>query len=148
VRDLRSNYNIDAARYSLGWKDFNQFREDLRGSRVWFPVPEIDPDELLRTSNMVERARHPRAHFQLQLTTVNEFNRRVEKPDQGNDDLFRCAVLAHWAIMNNKDAYRRGMRRRGGARPISGMAFPNRRGRGGRRGGGRGGGMAGFGFRH
>ncbi|KKN21811.1 hypothetical protein LCGC14_0921680, partial [marine sediment metagenome] len=55
VRDLRTNHHIDAERYSLKWKDFDQFREDLRGSKIWFPVPECDPEELLQTNNLVER---------------------------------------------------------------------------------------------
>ncbi|KKL52616.1 hypothetical protein LCGC14_2283700, partial [marine sediment metagenome] len=83
-------------------------------------------------------ARSPRAHFQLQLTTVNQFGKVIAKPDQGNDDLFRCAVLAHWAIMGNKDKYRgrgRGRGRPGGPRQV---AF-------GRSAGGRG--NAGFGRR-
>lgn len=114
IRDLRTNYNIDAIQYSLKWKDFEAFKENLRASRVWFPIPEVDPDDLLLTNNLVERARHPRAHFQLQLTTVNQFGRKVTKPDNGNDDLFRCAVLAQWAIMNNKEKFRRGTRTRSG----------------------------------
>ena len=114
VRDLRTNHNIAASQYSLKWKDFEAFKEDLRASRIWFPIPEVDPDTLLLTNNLVERARHPRAHFQLQLTTVNQFGRQVTKPDGGNDDLFRCAVLAHWTIMNNKEQYRRGTRSRSG----------------------------------
>jgi hypothetical protein len=112
VRDLRTNYNVDADQYSLKWKDFESFREDLKASRIWFPVPEVEPDDLLLMNNLVERARHPRAHFQVQLTTVNQFTHKVVKPDSGNDDLFRCAVLAHYIIKNNKDKYRRGMRSR------------------------------------
>lgn len=127
VSDLRSNYHVDAIRYSLAWKDFRAFRDDLRGTRVWYPVPEREPDDLLNFQNLVERARYPRAHFITQLTTVNEFNKRVEKPDRGNDDLFRCAVLAHWAIMNHSDVYKKGSRRRrGGGHRSPIMAFSNR----------------------
>lgn len=131
VRDLRTNYQIDAERYSLRWKDFEAFREDVRGTKVGFPVPEVEPDELLLTNNLVERARTPRAHFQLQLTTVNQFGKTVTKPDQGNDDLFRCAVLAHWAITNNKDKYRgRGRRRGVGPRQVAFGRPASGRGRG------------------
>lgn len=138
IRDLRTNYGIDAERYSLKWKDFSNFREDLLGSKIWFPVPECEPDELLLTNNLVERARTPRAHFQLQLTTVNQFGKQVVKPDQGNDDLFRCAVLAHWAIQNHKDKYRgRGRMRRGGQRRQ--VAFGRSAGQGRAGGGGMGG---------
>jgi len=140
VRDLRTNYKVDADRYSLGWKDFELFRESVRGSRIWFPVPEVEPDELLLTNNLVERARSPRAHFQVQLTTVNQFGKRVTKPENGNDDLFRCAVLAHWAISNNKDQYRRGLhgRRGGESRRVAFSTAGGRHGGAARRPGGRG----------
>jgi hypothetical protein len=114
VRDLRTNYRVDASQCTLRWKDFEDYRNDIKASRIWFPVPEVDPDELLFTTNLVERARHPRAHFQLQLTTVNQFFRKVVKPDAGNDDLFRCSVLAHRTVQGNKEKYRRGARSRVG----------------------------------
>ena len=133
IRDLRNNYRIDASQYSLKWKDFERFRDDIRGARIWFPVPEVEPDDLLLTNNMVERARSPRAHFQVQLTTVNQFGKKVTKPDNGNDDLFRCAVLAHWAISNNKDQYRRGMRGRRGGTGSRQVAFSTAGGRYGER---------------
>ena len=138
VQDLRTNYGVDAERYSLKWKDFEQFREGVRGARVGFPVPEVDPDELLQTNNLVERARTPRAHFLLQLTTVNQFGKIIAKPDQGNDDLFRCAVLARREIANNKDRYRgrgRGRGRGGGPRQVAfGRGGSGRRGSGAGRG--------------
>lgn len=130
VRDLRTKHKVDAIRYSLKWKDFDAYREDLRGSKIWFPVPERDPEELLTINNLVERARYPRAHFQVQLTTVNQFGKKVTKPDNGNDDLFRCSVLLHWMIRNNKERFRSGRRATGG-RGGNVFSTAGRRGRGG-----------------
>jgi hypothetical protein len=105
VSDLRTNHDIDAQKYSLRFKDFDTFKNDLLGSRIWLPKPEKDPDELLQHDSLAWRANYPRANFQAQITTVNQFNRKITKPDYGNDDLFRTAVLAHYIIMNNKKIY-------------------------------------------
>ncbi|MFA5135439.1 MAG: hypothetical protein WC505_06675 [Patescibacteria group bacterium] len=106
VADLRSNHNVDAQRYSSMWPDFASFRDGLLGTRIWLPQPECDPMDLLKMQTFQERAKYPRAHFQAQLLTVNEFGKRLEKPDQGNDDLFRTAVLAYRFITKYKDLYR------------------------------------------
>jgi intein/homing endonuclease len=106
VSDLRTNHNVDAQRYSSAWPDFDHFRDGLLGSRIWLPPPEIDPNELLSLQKMQDRAKYPRAHFQVQVLTVNEIGKRLEKPDVGNDDLFRTAVLAYRFITKYKDLYR------------------------------------------
>lgn len=104
INDLRTNLKVDAQQYSLKWKDFEEFRNDVRSARVWFPEPEIDPSEVLQIRDSVVRARYPRSHLQVQMATVNQFGRKVLKPDGGNDDLFRTAVLAHYFIRkNNKE---------------------------------------------
>jgi len=115
VSDLRMNHKIDAQRYSLKWKDFVAFRDDVRASRVWCPRPETNPADLVKVISQIERAQTPRAHFTVQMTTVNEFGRKVVKPDGGTDDLFRCGVLAHWCITKHKKDYQtlvRGSRER------------------------------------
>jgi hypothetical protein len=105
IGDLRTNLQQDAQRYSLKWKDFENFKNAILDSRVRFPVPETNPDEMLLQKNMVARSIAPRAHFQVQLVTVNQFGKRVVKPDGGKDDLFRTAVLAHALILKNKKMY-------------------------------------------
>jgi intein/homing endonuclease len=105
VADLRSNHNIDAQRYSSVWSDFDDFRDGLLGTRIWLPPPECEPMDLLKMPTFQERAKYPRAHFQAQLLTVNEFGKRLEKPEAGNDDLFRVAVLAYRFITKYKKLY-------------------------------------------
>lgn len=107
VHDLRTNLQVNADRYSLKWKDFDNFREDLRGMRIWFPQPETSSEEVMGVRSPSMRSQWPRAHFQMQLTTVNQFGKKVYKPEHGNDDLFRVAVLAHHFVQANKDEYRK-----------------------------------------
>jgi hypothetical protein len=56
--------------------------------------------------SLVQRAKYPRTNFMAQLLTVNEFGRFVVKPEFGNDDLFRCALLCHQTIMKNKKFFK------------------------------------------
>jgi len=102
INDLRMNHKVDAQRYSLAWKDFEAFRDDLQSAKVWFSKPEIDPGKLLKIQDPALRAQHPKAHLQVQLCTVNQFKKQVFKPDGGNDDLFRTVVLAHHFLRSNQ----------------------------------------------
>jgi len=105
VIDLRTTHQTSADRYTLKWSDFDAFREGLLGMRIRFPKPEKDPDDLMLERVISMRSKWPRAHFQLQLTTVEQFGRKTFKPENGSDDIFRVAVLAHAYIQRNKDAY-------------------------------------------
>ena len=106
VHDLRTNYSVDAVRYTLRWKDFDRFRNDLYGSKIWFSKPETTVEEVLRQANIGMRSQWPRTHLQAQIVTVNQFGKNVYKPDQGNDDLFRPAVLCHQTVQANIKEYR------------------------------------------
>lgn len=105
VLDLRNTYNVQAERYTLKWKDFEEFKHDLHDMKIRFPSPEIDPDDLLKMRSVSMRSQYPRAHFQLQLTTVEEFGRKLYKPENGTDDLFRVAALCHSQIQRNREEY-------------------------------------------
>jgi hypothetical protein len=104
VHDLRNNHQVQTERYTLKWSDFMTFRNCLQDMKVRFATPEVAPDELLQMRGRL-RSTYPRAHFQLQLTTVEEFSRKVYKPANGTDDLFRVGALAHSDIMRHKDEY-------------------------------------------
>jgi hypothetical protein len=116
VADLRTNHSVDAQRYSLKWKDFEAFRADLHGMHVFMAKPEVPWRQVLATSNLVERAQWPRAHFQSQMLTVNEVGKTLQKPLNGNDDLFRAAVLAHYFITKHRELYKHNVRVEGGGR--------------------------------
>lgn len=109
VADLRTNYKIDAQRYSLRWKDFELFRDDLCGMRVFTAQPEVPWKQVL-TVPLADRAQWPRAHFQAQLLTVSERAKTLSKPTNGNDDSFRTVVLAHRFISKFREAYRHNQR--------------------------------------
>jgi len=143
VHDLRTNpsLKVDAQRYSLKWKDFVQFRDELRGMKVWLPTPELAPDDLLQMRDFSRRAESPRAHFQLQLTTVNQFGKRLYKPDNGNDDLFRVGALAHSFIQRYKKEYQKqsafvNKRKNGSSGSVGIFRGASRRGGGSTMGGG------------
>jgi hypothetical protein len=135
VQDLRTKFGLDAQVYTLKWKDFELYRDDLRGMKVQFPEPEISPDDLLSIKEPALRSAHPRAHFQLQLTTVNQFGNKLLKPDNDNDDLFRCSVMAHRFLSKYKEEYRAfaatAARRRGIFRSVGSFRGASARGGGG-----------------
>jgi len=105
IHDLRNNYNVHAEQYTLKWKDYDEFSHGLHDVKVRLPTPEMDPDELLKMRTVALRSAYPRAHFQLQLTTVEQFGRKIVKPENGTDDLFKSAVLCHAQIVKHKDEY-------------------------------------------
>jgi hypothetical protein len=106
--DISINKGIVASRYRLGFKDFRAFKDDLLGEKVWLNEPEstVSVDDVLSMKSLVQRAKYPRTNFMAQLLTVNEFGRFVVKPEFGNDDLFRCALLCHQTIMKNKKFFK------------------------------------------
>jgi intein/homing endonuclease len=122
VADLRTNHKVDAQRYSSKWKDFDLFRQDLLGLRIFMAKPEVSWRQVLATTDLQERAQWPRAHFQAQLLTVNEFVKHLAKPLNGNDDLFRTVVLAHHFIFKYREQYRHAIKLEGGRdgdRPVA-----------------------------
>jgi len=120
VLDLRNTHDMDAERYTLKLKDYKEFKHDLQDVKIHFPAAEKNPDDLLKMRNVAMRADYPRAHFQLQLTTVEQFgNKAPMKPENGTDDLFRTAVLCHSQIRRYQDEYAK--RSRGRGRRLPGM---------------------------
>lgn len=135
VLDLRTTHQMAAERYTLKWGDFDAFRDDMLAMRVRYPVPEQSPDDVMLERAIPMRAQWPRAHFQLQLTTVEQFGRKLFKPDNGTDDLFRVGALAHAFVRRNKDEYvkhasRRRMRGLGSAGAFRGSSSRGGGGRG------------------
>jgi len=106
VIDLRTNHDVNADRYTLKPSDYREFKNDLLAANARFPVPEVDIDDLFMERVQEMRSRHPRAHFILQLTTVEQFgNKPPVKPNKGTDDLFRTAALMHAYVRLHRDDY-------------------------------------------
>ena len=105
--DLRTKHNTVSERYSLKWKDFDAFKHDLLGNKVRFNEQDSSIDEVLATRDLSMRARWPRSHCLAQILTVNVFNRKLFKPEVGNDDLFRVAVLSHRFINAYKKEFQK-----------------------------------------
>ena len=103
--DLRTKHDVISERYSLTFNDFKNFRHDLGGNKIRFNNQDSDIDSILGTRDIAMRSLYPRSHCLAQILTVNVFNRKLFKPDIGNDDLFRTAVLAHRFIRNYKKEF-------------------------------------------
>ena len=103
VQTLRSA-GIDALRYSLKYQDFQAFKMDVMSKSISLPGPEVP----FRTL-MFEMLSPQQTVAQLcrQLRTVRDTGRRVGKPENGDDDIFRCLVLGHWAINYYKKRFDR-----------------------------------------
>jgi len=131
--DLRTKHNVISERYSLTFNDFKNFRHDLGGNKIRFNTQDSDIDSILKTRDLAMRSMYPRSHCLAQILTVNVFNRKLFKPDIGNDDLFRTTVLAHRFIKSYKKEFEKKSRfkyRRAGMeamgfkranKPIAGM---------------------------
>ncbi len=116
VIDLRSNYDVNADRYTLKPSDFKEFKNDMLATNVRFPTPETSVDDLFMERSLEMRSRFPRAHFLLQLTTVEQFgNKPPIKPNKGSDDIFRTAALIHAYMRMHRAEYEKfsGHRKRG-----------------------------------
>jgi len=102
IHDLRTTHGVMAERITLRKKDFDDFRNDVYGSKTWFSKSETSIEEVLMTLNLPLRARWPRAHFKAQVVTVEQHGSSIPmKPSHGNDDLFRTGVLNHRLIKAN-----------------------------------------------
>jgi hypothetical protein len=132
--DLRTKQRVKAERVRLKWKDFDNFKEGLLGNKIRYKEPEVSIDEVLAIRELAMRSIHPRAHFLAQVVTVEVFGKKVCKPTQGNDDLFRTSVLFYHLIRKYEKELKKKTRnlvsdtRRGGRvgfrranKPIPGM---------------------------
>lgn len=102
VQRLRRDHKIEAMQYALKWADFQAIRSRIMDSNLVLPPMEI-PFEKVRASDRrfedIVRS-VPGTHLALQILTVREGGRKVLKPINGTDDLFRCLCLAVRFIMD------------------------------------------------
>jgi hypothetical protein len=101
VQELR-DLNIDAQRYSLRYNDFLNWRANLTDRKIRFPTPEV-PFKQVLLEKLTDRT--PVASLLKQVRTVRDSGKMVIKPSQGDDDLFRCIVLADRMMRQNRQQF-------------------------------------------
>jgi hypothetical protein len=110
VARIRTEHKVKADQYSLRFDDFYKFRSDFLAYDVRFPRSERPFSEIKDINLSLEEKAHnsPVTHLILQTLTVREMGRRIAKPLNGTDDLFRCMVLGHTHIQDpaNKDIFK------------------------------------------
>ena len=98
IHDIQNDFQIPGEIYSVKYKDFNDFKQDVLNSNITIPKPEMTPREIEETGgdNYPHNFRKaPVAHFLHQLITVQDMKKEVLKGEGYTDDLFRAAVLAY-----------------------------------------------------
>lgn len=103
IQRLREK-GIKAERYSCRYIDFVNLRNKLWGGRLRAPAPENGLEGLkdFDISNPQVVAQNPWSHMYVQFATVRGVGQKVTKPDAGEDDMFRTAVLAN-SILSDQD---------------------------------------------
>lgn len=101
--------DTEAIRYSLKYGDFEDARQRLLGEQVIIPMPEVkDWSKILKGIEEYEEyfVGRPISHLYLQLATVQDSGRRVEKSGDLDDDLFRALMLCVRFTFDEKDGYK------------------------------------------
>ena len=103
IQRLREK-GIKAERYSCRYVDFVNLRNKLWGGRLRAPPPEKGLEGLkdFDISNPLFVAQNPWSHMYVQFATVRGVGQKVTKPESGEDDMFRTAVLAN-SILSDQD---------------------------------------------
>jgi hypothetical protein len=92
MQRIRKEHKIESVQYSLKWADFQMVRARVLDSTLALPKLEVP---IAVTNN-------PVTHLALQILTVREGGRKVIKPLNGTDDLFRCLCLGITFMLDPK----------------------------------------------
>lgn len=103
IQDLLQ-HNVDAQKYSLRYPDFLDFKNRYMEHNIRFPSPEVPYATLMMEA--VSDAT-PIAQLLRQTRTVRDTGRKVTKPANGDDDLFRSLVLGDHLMHVNKGRFER-----------------------------------------
>jgi hypothetical protein len=103
IQDLLQ-HNVDAQKYSLRYPDFLDFKNRYMEHNVRYPSPEV-PYITLMLEALSDAT--PIAQMLKQTRTVRDTGRKVTKPANGDDDLFRCVVLGDYLMHKNKGRFER-----------------------------------------
>lgn len=97
AQKIEEDFEIPCIRYSLTYKDFEIIRQKLLGHQVLLPRPEnkLEWADIVKAVSDYEDffLKKPFAHLLLQIATVQDSGRRVEKGSDLDDDIFRALAL-------------------------------------------------------
>jgi hypothetical protein len=82
-------------------------RNLIEGENYKIPRWEHDNLEDLDISDKVKLVNSPYTHLALQLATVQENGKKLQKPEEGDDDMFRTVVLATHYLLDQKELFLR-----------------------------------------
>jgi len=101
---IRKEHKIESQQYSLKWQDFQVIRARVLDSSLRLPKLEVPLADVRKDDRPFEKivSCNPVTHLALQVLTVREGGRKVIKPLNGTDDLFRCLCLGITFILNPK----------------------------------------------
>jgi hypothetical protein len=104
MQRIRKEHKIEAVQYSLKWTDFQLVRSRVLDSAVALPKLEVPIADVRKDDRPFERivTNNPVTHLALQILTVREGGRKVIKPLNGTDDLFRCLCLGITFMLDPK----------------------------------------------
>lgn len=102
VQQIRMDHRVEALQYSLKWNDFTQIRSRVLDSGLVLPRAEQSIEQVRKDDRPFEEIvkNNPATHLALQILTVRAAGRKVIKPFNGTDDLFRCLCLAITFILD------------------------------------------------
>lgn len=115
VQRIRKEHRVEAVQYSLKWPDFQAVRSRVLDSSIRIPKIELPIERIRKDDRPLEQivSNNPATHLALQILTVREGGRKVIKPLNGTDDLFRCLCLGITFLLDPK--YTSRFERYGGA---------------------------------
>lgn len=104
MQRIRKEHKIEAIQYSLKWTDFQMVRSRVLDSAIALPKFEVPIADVRKDDRPFEKivSNNPATHLALQILTVREGGRKVIKPLNGTDDLFRCLCLGITFMLDAK----------------------------------------------
>lgn len=101
IQELR-DMKIRAEKYSPKEHDFKNLRGLVYGGNAKMPKWEHEKLDDLDITDIAEIRKAPYTHMAVQFATVREIGLKIVKPEAGDDDIFRTAVLATWYMSENQ----------------------------------------------
>lgn len=95
MRETLLDRGVGSEQYTLKWDDFIAMRNLIDDKRIILPQLEVPFSRVERMREDYETLirNKPAAHLALQLLTVREVGKKVEKGDGFDDDIFRTIAL-------------------------------------------------------